>query len=86
MKRYSVASLGNKTYSPSSMGNKSYNGISKGFLVGSHTADGVIHNYSNSAEQQKEPIKGVHIQSTKKSHLIIEKPKKRSDSKENHFQ
>ena len=26
-----------------------------------HTADGIIANYSNSAEQAKEPIKGVEI-------------------------
>ena len=81
-KRYSANSLGTKTYSSSNQGNKNYGGITKGFATGSHTADGIIHNYSNSAEQQREPIKGIQIQSSKKSHLIIEKPRKRSDSKE----
>ena len=84
-KRYSGNSLGSKTYGSSRHGDKSYGGISKGYLAGTHTADGIIHNYSNSTEQQREPIKGVQIHSSKKSHLVIEKARKRSDSKESHY-
>ena len=85
-KRYSNNNLGTKNYSNSNHGNKNYSGITRGHTVGYHSPDGVIHNYGNSSESHKEPMMGVKINNTpKRTGMIIEKPRKRSESKENNY-
>jgi hypothetical protein len=84
-KRYSNNNLGNKNYSNSRMGNKNYSGFSKGPMVGSHSPDGVIHNYANSSEAHREPVIGIQINPPKRTGMNIEKPRKRTESKENNY-
>ena len=86
-KRYSNKSLGVKSYSSQSLGNKNYSGFGKGNTVNTNAdSSTALHNYSNSSEAHKEPIKGVHIGKVNSSHFQIEKHhKKHSESKENIF-
>jgi len=71
--------LGSKSFVGGSLGQK----VVSGFLhqvapaVVAHTADGIIQNYSNSADQAKEPIKGVNITTrSHQKHSSIEKHKR----------
>jgi len=86
-KNLSNLRMGMKSYATHSLGNKQYSGIKSGQSVGTLTSDGVIHNYSNSAEVAREPMKGVPINTHKTtSHSMrIEKPRKRTESKENYY-
>jgi hypothetical protein len=78
--------LGLKSHSTHSLGNKQYSGIKNGQTVGTLSPDGVIHNYSNSPEVAREPMRGVPINTNKTSHTMrIEKPRKQSESKSNYY-
>jgi hypothetical protein len=86
-KNLSNSRMGIKSNATHTLGNKSYSGFKNGQSMGTLTSDGVIHNYSNSAEVAREPMKGVPINTHKTtSHSMkIEKPRKRSESKENYY-
>ena len=77
--------LGLKSHSTHSLGNKQYSGIKNGQTVGTLSPDGVIHNYSNSAEVAKEPMMGVPINTHRKKFIDIEKHKKSHGSKNDKF-
>ena len=85
-KNFSQTSLGVKSHSNRQLGNKTYSTISKpGQSVGTHSPDGTIHNYSNSNEVAREPMKGVQINPPKRTGMVIEKPRKQTDSKSSNF-
>lgn len=85
-KRYSNNNFGNKNYGTSNHGNKNYSEFTKSNSVGYHSPDGVIHNYGNSSEAHREPIKGVQINpTTKRTGMILEKPRKQTESKQNNY-
>jgi hypothetical protein len=50
-----------------------------------HTATGIINNYSNSADVAREPMKGVPIGKSKPKFQQIEKPRPRTNSKDDLF-
>ena len=85
--------LGHKTQSRKALGIKNIIGSQLGQKVASvviphalsavaHTADGIIHNYSNSADVAKEPIKGVPLKtkSMSKPSSIEKHRRSRSES------
>jgi len=79
--------LGVKSHSTHTLGNKTYSGNKNHQTMGTLSPDGAIHNYSNSAEVAREPMRGVPINTNKPtSHSFkIEKPRKQSDSKPNYY-
>jgi hypothetical protein len=77
--------VGIKTAGRHYLGNKS-NPLTKaigGALI--HSATGIINNYSNSADVAKEPMKGVQIGKPKQRFQQIEKPRPRTNSKDENF-
>lgn len=77
--------IGVKTVGHHFLGNKT-NPLNKaigGTLA--HTATGIINNYSNSSDVAREPMKGVPIGKPKSHFQQIEKPRPRSNSKDDVF-
>lgn len=78
--------LGVKSHSTHTLGNKTYSGNKNHQTMGTLSPDGAIHNYSNSSEVAREPMRGVPINTNKTPHSFkIEKPRNRSESKENYY-
>jgi hypothetical protein len=65
--------MGNRNYHSNNIGHKHIEKSSKGPQL--QPSSGIIENYSNSASQAYEPIKGVDIKTSKHS-FRVEKPKK----------
>jgi hypothetical protein len=86
-KKYTGRKIGEKFYLGKSIGQKFYGGASSNPLnnVVKQTPDGIIHNYSNSAEVAKEPMMGVPINTHRKKFIDIEKHKKSHGSKNDKY-
>lgn len=80
-KKQKVKSMGNKNYYLNNIGHKTFDRIGKGSQL-SATQDGIINNYSNSADSHSEPIKGVEYKANKRN-FQVEKPKKQKSDKNN---
>lgn len=81
--------IGQRTYNPIKQGHKNLGNRRIGIKnisslttgsVSAHTPTGIIHNYSNSADVAREPMKGVEIKSNKSKPIKIEKSRRRSNS------
>ncbi len=81
--------VGQRTYNPIKVGHKNMGNRRIGVKnfpsmsassISAHTPNGVIYNYSNSADVAREPMKGVEIKTNKHKAIQIEKSRKRSDS------
>ena len=87
-KHYSSQKHGDKNYGSHSLGNKNYNTINKSKQSHhSNSPDGPIHNYSNSSESQREPMKGVIIDNKRNipKPMKIEKSRKRTETNTDFF-
>ncbi len=76
-KRNKIKTVGNRNYHLNNIGHRYVERSGK--VPQLIPSDGLIENYSNSANQSYEPIKGVNIKTSKNS-FQVEKPKKSKKS------
>ena len=76
-KRNKIKTMGNRNYHLKNIGHRYVEKSKKSPQL--IPSDGLIENYSNSANQSYEPIKGVNIKTSKNS-FQVEKPKKSKKS------